>query len=266
MGRVDPTASQNHRLTLIRNDIAQSDEVFIRTLARKFKVSEMTIRRDLVHLEELGEVIRTHGGATTAKRLTFEFTFRTEQQKNIAIKRAIAKRAMEFVRENQTLILDTGTTVLELARRLATFNSIKVITVSLPIISELQFAGSVETILLGGHLRPFSPDLYGALTEQNLAIFRADIAFLGAGAFDAAGNIFTEDLRIINLNRAMTKISKKVVVLADSSKFERQALCKLIGPESYDVLITDSGLNPKEVRKLSAKGIQIITVSGKEIA
>jgi DeoR family fructose operon transcriptional repressor len=260
MGKIDSNISQNQRLEYIRKEISHNGEVFIRDLAQKFNVSEMTIRRDIMELESQGEVIRTHGGAASAKRLSFEFTFRSEQQKNLKQKHAIAQKALNFIKDGEVVVLDTGTTTLELARGLVGVRTLKVITISLPIVSELQFAPEIETILLGGNLRPLSPDLHGPLTEQNLSMFKTDTAFLGAGAIDSEGNVYTDDLRVLNLDRKMIEISKKVVILADSSKFQEQAMCKITGPEGYHVLITDSGINPKVVKKLAGRGINVQVV------
>ncbi len=249
--------SQNQRLDVIRRTIARDGEVFIRKLAKQFKTSEMTVRRDLIFLESQGEVIRTHGGAASAKRFTFEFTFRSEQQKNLEQKQGIARKALEFIQDGQTIILDTGTTTLEIARQLPGQRSVKVLTVSLPVVSQLQFAQDIEVILLGGYLRDQSPDLHGPLTEQNLAMFKADVAFLGAGGIDDDGAVYTDDLRVLNLDRKMVEISSRVIVVTDSSKIRRNALCKVMGSGSYQVLLTDAAASPKFVKNLSRKGIQV---------
>jgi DeoR/GlpR family transcriptional regulator of sugar metabolism len=257
MAAINRPSSQNQRLEVIRQEIAQNGEVFIRNLSKQFKVSEMTIRRDLDLLESQGEVIRTHGGAASAKRFTFEFTFRSEHQKNLEQKQSIAKKALDFIQDGQTIILDTGTTTLEIARQLPGQRSVKVITVSLPIVSQLQFARDIEVILLGGFLRDGAPDLHGPLTEQNLEMFKADVAFLGAGGIDEDGSIYTDDLRVLNLDRKMVEVSSQVVVVADSTKFRRDAMCKVMGPDAYHVLITDGDADSKLVKKLIRKGIQV---------
>jgi len=157
-------------------------------------------------------------------------------------------------------VVDTGTTTLEAARQLAGQRRVKVITMSLPVVSALQYDSEIEIILLGGHLRDRSPDLHGPLTEQNLGMFQADVAFLGAGGIDAEGSIYTDDLRVLTLNRRMVQMSKKVIVLADSGKFGRQAMCKIIGPEEYQVLITDTGADAGMVESLRRRGVQVEVV------
>jgi len=249
--------SQTQRLDYIRRQLEQSQEVTIRDLALFFGVSEMTVRRDLDLLESQGDVIRVHGGAAPAKRVTFEFRFRAEQQRNMEQKQAIALKALQHIKKGQSVIFDTGTTTLEIARLLPGKRQVKVITTSLSIVSELQFAADIELILLGGFLRDGSPDLHGPLTEQNLDMFQADIAFVGGDAVDKDGGIYTNDLRILSLDRKMASITKHLIVVADSSKFSRQAMCKVFKPQDYQTLISDYSLDQKLVRDMEKKGINI---------
>ena len=148
-------------------------------LASMFGVCEMTIRRDLDKLESAGRVRRTHGGAVAAERMMFEFDFAARRKRHHKEKRAIAKEALKIIRPNQSLLLDTGTTVLELACLLRELDGVTVISPSLAIASVLQFTPSIQTVLLGGILREGSATLTGPLTEKNLEMFTVDIAFQG---------------------------------------------------------------------------------------
>jgi DeoR family transcriptional regulator, aga operon transcriptional repressor len=248
---------QHNRLELIRRELKRRGEVNILDLAKSFKVSEMTVRRDLDLLAEYGEVAKTRGGAICARKLVCEFTFRTESNRNPDEKVMIARKAVQYVEHGQVIVLDTGTTTLEVAKQLTGKRKIKVITVSLPAVSVMQFDPNIELIVLGGYLRDRSPDLHGPLTEQNLGLFKADIAFLGAGAIDEDGSVYTDDLRVLNLDRKMIEISKKVIVVADHSKFKEKAMCKVMGPESYQVLITGGGADMETVGKLRERGITV---------
>jgi len=248
------------RLEHIRRELARGGEVEIADLAGRLAVSEMTIRRDLDVLAAGGEVMRTHGGAASARRLTFEFRFRERQLAHLPAKRAIAAAAVRHVPDGATVILDTGTTTLEIARRLGGRQNITVITTSLAIVSELQFARGVRLVLLGGYLREGSPDLHGPLTERNLAGLRASVAFLGADAIDGTGAAYTDDLAVASLDMAMAEVSKRTIVVADSSKFDRQAMCKTVGP-GYDLLITDNAVGPSRLRDLRRAGVRVEVVA-----
>jgi DeoR/GlpR family transcriptional regulator of sugar metabolism len=245
------------RLEAIRQELLRADEVSIEGLAGRFNVSGMTVRRDLEQLESRGDVIRTHGGASLAKRLTFEFSFREKQNRNSRQKSRIARQAAGYVEDGQVVMLDTGTTTLEIARQLVDRHDVTVITTSLAIVSALQFAAGVRVVLLGGFLRGGSPDLHGPLTEQNVEMFRTDIAFLGADAVDLDGNTYADDLQLVNLDRKMAAHAARVVVVADSSKFGTNGMCRILGPEDYDSIITDSGIDGNVLKRFTRKGIRV---------
>jgi DeoR/GlpR family transcriptional regulator of sugar metabolism len=155
------------------------------------------------------------------------------------------------------VILDTGTTTLEIARQLRNRRKAKIITTSLAIVSELQFAGEIQTILLGGYMREGSPDLHGPLTERNLSEFHADIAFLGADAVTESGVVYTEDPAVANLDKLMSQVSDKTIIVTNSSKFSARAMCRILGGEEYDALITDEFLESAIEEKLKQRGVNI---------
>lgn len=261
MARTRNEISQLRRLDVIRQQLASDGEVFIAKLAKQFRVSEMTVRRDIDLLESQGEALRTHGGAASAKRLTFEFTFKANQQKNIEAKRAIAAKALEHIKDGDVVLLDTGTTTLELAKLIAAKRKVTVITTSLAIVSVLQFVEDVETILLGGFLRKGSPDIHGPLTEENIERFRTNIAFIGADGIDLNGNTFTDDLRIATLSRCMAKSADRVFIVSDSSKFGRKAMCKVLSSDEYDLIITYSNAGDTLLKqlKVNKKKLEIVS-------
>lgn len=257
MSQTKDKLSQTQRLTRIREALLQGEEVSIDRLARQLKVSGMTIRRDLLQLEQQGEVIRTYGGAALAQRLSFDFSFRDQENKNNPQKRAIARAAVSLVKDGQVIMLDTGTTTLQMAQALVGKQNVTAITTSLAIVSQLQFADGIKIVLLGGFLRVGSPDMHGPLTEQNVEQFRADVAFMGADAIDEKGNTYTSDLQVLNLDRKMAANAAHVVVLADHSKFGRREMCKVLGPKQYHQILTDKGIDRTLLKKLRRQKIEI---------
>jgi len=249
--------SQTKRLESIRRELLKTNEISIEELALAFKVSGMTIRRDLELLESKGEIIRTHGGAALAKRLTFEFAFREEQNRNQRQKRDIARQAVRHVKDGQVIMLDTGTTTLQVARELIGRKKVTIITTSLAIVSAVQFAPGIEVILLGGFLRAGSPDMHGPLTEQNIEQFKSDIAFMGADAIDDEGNTYTDDLRVVNVDRKMGFNADRVIVVADGRKFDKSAMCKVFTRKDYDLVISDASLDKKTVKRFAIQKIKI---------
>ena len=227
-------------------------------LAKEFSVSEMTIRRDLQSLVEDGRIARTHGGAAPVEQVMFEFEFLRRAQENRPSKDLIGRAAAALVEEGQSVILDSGTTTLAIARELQSRRRLTVITTSLPIAAVLQRGSRVEILLLGGFLRRESPDLEGPLTESNLETLRADIAFVGADGIDLSANAYNTSLNVGRLLTKAVKAASTVYVVADSSKLGRTALTKFGNLASWKGLITDRGATPEQLTALRQAGANVI--------
>jgi DeoR/GlpR family transcriptional regulator of sugar metabolism len=249
------------RQAKIRDRFAEQPGVSISELARRFGVSEMTIRRDLAALEGKTHIQRTHGGAVLSERMMLEFDYRDRRETNRPAKCAIAAAARKLVQPGQRLILDTGTTTLELAALLKDGQDLTVITPSLAVASELQHAAGVEVILLGGVIRRGSPDLTGPVTEHCLELFAADIAFQGADAIGADGSIYNSDLRLARVDKLMRRLAKRCCVLADHTKIGRTALARSGTLAEVDTFITDKAAPADVLRRLAKHGAEIVTVS-----
>jgi DeoR/GlpR family transcriptional regulator of sugar metabolism len=248
------------RQAQIRNVLKERGEADIGEMAAALGVSEMTIRRDLDRLEEGGYVRRTHGGAVLAERLLFEFGFTARRQTNHAAKAAIAAAAVKLIRPGDCLILDAGTTTLELARLLPAVPDLTVITPSLAVASELQFSERSQTILLGGILRRGNPDLAGEVSEAALDMLKADLAFQGADGIDEDGALYTADLRVAKLDQKIRLRATRTYVLADSSKVGRTALACHGRLQDVTGWITDAGIAAPTLARLRALGTPITVV------
>ncbi len=249
------------RQTQIRERFADQPGVSISKLAREFDVSEMTIRRDLAALEDKSHIQRTHGGAVLTERMMLEFDYRDRREHNQDAKRAIAAAARKLVQPGQRLILDTGTTTLELAALLKDGEGLTVITPSLAVASELQHAPGVEVILLGGVIRRGSPDLTGPVTEHCLELFAADIAFQGADAIGFDGAIYNSDLRLARVDQMMRRIASSCCVLADHSKIGHTSLARSGSLADVATLITNKGAPADALKRFAKLGPEIIIVS-----
>lgn len=249
------------RQAKIRERFADQAGVSVSELAREFGVSEMTIRRDLEALEEKFHIQRTHGGAVLTERMMLEFDYRERREANRAAKRAIAAAARKLVKPGDRLILDTGTTTLELASLLKDGEKLTVITPSLAVASELQHAAGVEVILLGGVIRRGSPDLTGPVTEHCLELFAVDIAFQGADAIGTDGSIYNSDLRLARVDQMMRKVAKRCCVLADHTKVGQTALARSGSLAEVDIFITDKSAPADALKRFAKLGTEIVTVS-----
>ena len=238
-------AAPRHREII---DLLQANgECSVEDLAQNFGVSTMTIRRDLTALAESGRVIRTHGGAAPAEAVMFEFQFLRRAKQNAAAKDRIGAAAAQLVRDGQSVLLDSGTTTLCIARHLRERHNLTVITTSLPIASVLQHAAGVQTLLLGGYVRREAPDLQGSLTESNIESLRADVAFIGADGIDENGTCYNTSLNVARLLVRMIRAARQVYVVADANKLGRIALASFGQLADFAGLITDAA-GPTPIR------------------
>jgi DeoR/GlpR family transcriptional regulator of sugar metabolism len=241
--------------------IARQGECSIDELVERLGVSGMTIRRDLSALAEQGKVLRTHGGAAMAERVSFEFDFLRRLREHQAAKEAIAVAAAAVVKDGESVLLDSGTTTLELAKQLRQKERLTVVTTSLPIAAQLQYDRHIEVLLLGGYVRPSSPDLAGAMTEANLESLRADVAFIGAAGVDGHGVVYQTSPEVARLVAKMAASAGRVFVVADSSKLGKTALCRFGRLRDWSALVTDAAADRAFLRALAKTGARVIKAS-----
>lgn len=253
-----PTRLQ--RETRLRDVLRVRGEASVAVLADELGVSEMTLRRDLDRLESAGYVRRTHGGAVPAERLGFEFDFVARRQTNQKAKRAIAAAAVKLIKPGHVVLLDAGTTALELACLLRGVPDLVVVTPSLAVAAELQFADGIQTILLGGILRRGNPDLTGEVTEAALEMLAVDIAFQGSDGVGLDGMLYTADLGVARVDRTIRQRAGCTYVLADSSKVGRSALACHGELSEMSGWFTDGGIQPEHLKTLRAYGCPITVV------
>lgn len=239
--------------------LQQQREVSVQALAARFGVSPLTIRRDLDTLEREGAVTRTHGGAVFSPASVIEFAFRQRAQDHTAEKVAIARYVASLVPPGMTLVLDTGTTTLEVARALVGVPRLRVLTSSLAIAAALHTCTNLDLVLLGGNARHHSPDLSGPLTEDNLLQFQTEMAIIGADAVGREG-LYTSDLGIARISRAMIACARETWLVVDSSKFTRRSFVKFADWSAITHLVTDEGLAEVDREWLSETPCQVHVV------
>lgn len=249
----------NPRHQKILDRLHAQGEVAVQELAEAFGVTPMTIRRDLDFLAEQNRLTRTHGGAMRSSSAVIEFAFLERSRERIAEKQAIARAAAALVEPGMTLVLDTGTTTLEVARAIAGVPDLTVLTSSLAIASALYGRENLSLILLGGGVRRNSPDLSGPLTEDNLRRFRTHLAILGADALDCDG-LYTSDQAIAAVSRAMIASAEETVLVADSDKIARRAFVHFAEWPDITHLVTDGGVGEDERRWLAKSGVDVRVV------
>jgi DeoR family transcriptional regulator, aga operon transcriptional repressor len=238
----------------------KNGQVRVSELTAMFGVSEVTIRNDLDRLEKKKLLIKTRGGGIQTPRVGFDYEFNKELTQSLREKQAIGKKAAELVKEKDTIIIDSGTTTLEVARNLTHFNELTIITNGILIANELARFPNLHVVMLGGTLRHSSLSLIGPIAEENLKSLFCDKVFLGVNGIDSTYGMFTTHIEDASLNRQMIEMSKEVIVVTDSSKFQKRSF-SIIGPiGNIDTLVTDAGIPKEELRHLNNAGVQTILV------
>ena len=237
--------------------LSKQGEASVQVLADSFGVSVMTIRRDLMLLEQARRLTRTHGGAVLSKVGVVEFAFERKGKKYAAEKHAIALAVASLIRPGMSISLDSGTTTLEVAKAIASIDSLTVLTSSLAIASALYAHENIELVLLGGRARTGSPDLTGLLTEENTRQFHVDLAIVGADGVNREG-AFTTTVDVTRVCQAIMAGGEKTMLVADHSKFSRPSFARFATLKEIDDIITDAG-TPPATRKWLSKHARRVT-------
>ena len=240
--------------------VADRGRLAVTSLAVEFGVTTETVRRDLAVLERAGMLRRVHGGAVPAGALTLVEPGLAERHRSRSEqKRAIAAAALEFLPgADGSIVLDGGTTTAALAELLPADRRLLTVTSSVPIASRLAAAPGITLLMLGGRVRGVTQCSVGEVTVRALDELRVDVAFLGANGINAAHGFTTPDDAEASVKRAMVRAGQRVVVLADSSKLDREHLVRFAAVDDVDVLVTDTEADPGIVAELEKAGIDVV--------
>jgi DeoR/GlpR family transcriptional regulator of sugar metabolism len=251
MGRTDPRRQQ------ILSILEETGTLNVTELADRFGVSVVTIRKDLDDLGAEGLLERTFGGAVFTHRSRFNRSLLQRAQEHRQEKLAIAATALEYIKDGDTIILDSGTTTLALAQLLkAQIKSVFVITCSVPAALELS-SGGYDILLLGGMVRNKSLALLGRETLRIIERYRADKAFLGSTGFTAEMGHSTPDPDDAQVKEAFIRIADETYVLVDSSKYGHNCLTSFVQLRDVRLTITDNRLPPAKAKTLQAEGAKL---------
>lgn len=240
--------------------IEQVGIVKVAALSIKFSVSEVTIRNDLVQLEKKNVLIRAHGGAMKYQRVGIDFELDIKSKKHLEEKERIGKRAAELIKDGDTIIIDSGTTTLQIAKNLARINNLTVITNSLNIAGQLVGQSNVKVIMPGGMLRRKSLSLIGPVAENSIKNYYCDKVFLGVDGIDTKYGISTPNSEEAHLNNIMINISREIIVVTDSSKFCRKSFAFIAPLSKIDTIITDKNIPEDEKLNLEKSEINLLVV------
>jgi DeoR family fructose operon transcriptional repressor len=245
----------DERHTEVLRLLAAERRVESARLAERFDISAESVRKDLALLEGRGLLRRVHGGAVPSEPSRAE-PFVTDRDVRVAEKSSIARRALRFVPDGGSLLLDAGSTTLRLAEMLPTDRELVVYTNSWPVGAALHERG-IEVVALGGRIRPATMAAVGALTAQALAAINVDVAFLGTNALSFDRGLTTPDADEADVKRQMLAAARQRVFLVDSSKFGHESHARHATLDDVDVLITDTAATAQQRKRLRAAGVTV---------
>jgi DeoR/GlpR family transcriptional regulator of sugar metabolism len=254
-----------HRRRQIAALVHSDGSAHVTALARKFDVSTVTIRNDLAALEKKGDLLRDRGGAIPApspspRHLSHLLGLGERAVLNIEAKQRIGKAAAQFVQPGDTIIMDAGTTVVQMAHHLAGISPLTVVTNAPNVALTIGAATDAHVILLGGTLSREASSTVGPLAEQTLADLSVQKLFLGTQAMDLEDGLTDTTLEIAQVKRAMINSAKEVYLLADSTKWDHTGFIKVASLEGIDALITDEKFPASARIALDRLGIQLVVV------
>jgi DeoR/GlpR family transcriptional regulator of sugar metabolism len=246
----------------VLNLISSRGVVALSDLAQSLQVSESTIRRDLDYLHQQGTIRRTHGGAIYVG--DGEALPPLEERSGVQLeeKRAIARTAAARINDGDTVLLDGGTTTLEVARLLVG-RSVQIVTNSLPIANLLSGSRDTDLVFLGGYVYPKTGVVLGPLTTRMMEDIHVHQTILSVGGITSKG-LFNSNLLLVETERQMMRCADEVVVVADHTKVGRQALAFLCQLGEIDTLIVDPRLTPAQHDLLKQADVRLIVAGEPE--
>ena len=230
----------------------------ISEIVKRFSISEATARRDLESLAQQGKAQRVHGGVIAVEQAPPELPILEREGEQSNEKARIARVTADLVADRETIFLGSGTTVLEVARNLRNHKNLTVITNSLPVLNMLAGTEDITVISLGGMLRESELSFIGHITEQALAEVRVDKVIMGTRGVSLEHGLTNDYLQETLTDRAILKIGREIIIVADHTKVNRVSTVLLAPLHSLHTLVTDVTVDKKFIQTLKKQGINVI--------
>lgn len=231
------------RKQAVLKELQETGSANIIELAEKLNVSTMTIRRDLAKFAEEGIVTLEHGGAILNGGSLFEYGMSVKQSEYVEEKQRIAKQCLTYIKDGQSVYLDSGTTPEEIAKLLVNRRHITVMTHSLLAANALAASNQVNLIMCPGVYRERSMAFMGQMTDDFIARFHIDILFLSVEGVDSEYGVSVQNTVDGYTKKMLIEHSEQIICAADSSKFEKRLFCRIAEPGRIDRYVTDSGID-----------------------
>lgn len=241
-------------------EILQKEQrVLVSELAKRYDVTEETIRRDLEKLERDGFVKKTYGGAVLNKNTNVDLPLRIREKTNRQEKQKVAELAAALIEEGDSIMLDASSTSLMIAQQIKNMKKLTVITTSVEVLIELAQNEGIKVISTGGDLKSSSLSLVGRKTEECLGHFNVDMSFVSCKGIEMERGIMESNELEAGVKLMMKKSAKQTVLVIDSSKFDKISFVKVMDFQKGDIIITDCVPDKKWLVFFEKKGVRVIT-------
>ena len=255
-----PNQRREKILELIRED----GHAKVMDLSRIFKVTEVTIRQDLERIEKEGLIVREHGGAYLKDIDSNVRNFSLQNQENLAEKMAIAQKAVDFITDGDTIILDSGSTTTEIAKLLSGYRNLTVITNALNIALILGAQMGITVIVTGGEFKAPTLSLTGQKAADFFQSLHVDKLFLATAGIDLKSGLTYPGISDICVKRAMIESANETFLVADSTKIGKSSFASLGALSLINYLITDSKIRPEDIQWLKNYDVQFVIAEATE--
>ena len=253
------TSSAKERRALILRMLEQKEEVSVVEISRETGISVVTIRKDLTILQNRHLLLRTRGGAMRkpVENTNEDTAIERKRMFNVREKERIGAEAAKLIKNGDYIMLDSGTTTLEVARHLDKFHDLHIVTNAMNIAIELMAYKRFDVVFLGGNVRPTSLSTVGPLALNVLRNFTRYKLFLGVDSFSLENGISTPSLEEALLNQIMIQQADKVIAVFDSSKFNKRSYSHVADIGELDCIVTDRAIPVGMSSKLKAAGVDV---------
>lgn len=248
--------AKERRKTIIEL-LREKKEMKVTELKSMFNISGVTLRNDLIFIENEGLIQRNFGSVILKEDSFYDIVNRSSKQ-NIKEKNKIGNRALEFIKENESILLYTGSTGLQIAKGLIYYKNLIVVTNSIITAWELGKNPYIKTILLGGYFNPGTSSVFGEDTIKQLDEYNIDKLFLSVNGISSLSGVTSEHPYEREINRAMIEKAREVIVVADYSKVGTSRFVNIAGLNEVDMLITDNKAPEDELEKIRGAGVKVI--------
>jgi DeoR family transcriptional regulator, fructose operon transcriptional repressor len=248
------------RRNKILDRLKEQRRASVAELSQAFKIGEATIRRDLSDLEARGLVQRTHGGVLIMESVAVDHSMKERATQNLDAKTRIARFIAHFIHDNETLMMDAGSTTHLIAHMLKEKHGLVVVTNSPLVAEELVTGDGFQVISTGGELKEPTRALVGPVAEHTVRQFRVNRVILGMSALKADEGMFTVNQQEAEVKRAMIASGKEVIVAMDSSKIGKVNFSFVSDFAHVDKLVTDGLIPPEEMKRLEEQEVEVIVV------